>query len=182
MRWPTLLVGLAALYVVVGAGQVGAQSTLGAPTITSVTATTNTLTVSWSAPSETGGATITAYDVHYILSSAMDKTAAANWTLKEDAWTTGGRSLTYELPNLPDGVGYDVEVRAVANDDGPWSATLMGAHERSRRHQGDGDGAVPGFVAAQPAGAGDGRGRVQHHASSGRRPLGLCHRRARHRG
>ena len=126
MRWPTLLVGLAALYVVVGAGQVGAQSTLGAPTITSVTATTNTLTVSWSAPSETGGATITAYDVRYILSSATGKTVDANWTLKEDRWTTGGGSLTYELRNLPDGVGYDVEVRAVAGDDGPW-ATSTGA-------------------------------------------------------
>ena len=127
MRWPTLLVGLAALCVVVGAGQVGAQTTLGAPTITSLTATTNTLTVSWSAPSETGGATITAYDVHYILSSATDKTVDANWTLKEDRWTTGGGSLTYELRNLPDGVGYDVEVRAVANGDGPWSAPLTGA-------------------------------------------------------
>ena len=126
MRWPTLLVGLAALCAVVGVGQVGAQSTLGAPTITSVTATTNTLTVSWSAPSETGGATITAYDVRHILSSAMDKTVDTKWTLKEGAWTTGGGSLTYELQNLPDGVGYDVQVRAVAGGDGPW-ATSTGA-------------------------------------------------------
>ena len=39
MRWPTLLVGLAALCVVLGARQVGAQTMLGAPTITSLTAT-----------------------------------------------------------------------------------------------------------------------------------------------
>ena len=127
MRWPHAARGFGRPLRGAGGGAGGRAEHARAPTITSLTATTNTLTVSWSAPSETGGATITAYDVHYILSSATDKTVDANWTLKEDRWTTGGGSLTYELRNLPDGVGYDVEVRAVANGDGPWSAPLTGA-------------------------------------------------------
>ena len=107
-------------------GHVGAQSTLGAPTITSVTATTNSLTVSWSAPPDNGGSAITAYDVRHIPTGAADK-ADSNWTV-EDAWSTGGGSLGHDIKDLLDGVEYDVQVRAVnANGEGPWSATSTGA-------------------------------------------------------
>ena len=128
MRWRALLVAVVTIWVVVGAGEVGAQSTLGAPTIASITATTNTLTVSWSAPVDDGGSAITAYDVRYIRTDASDKTVDANWTVEEGIWSSGTLEY-YELTGLVDGVGYDVQVRAEnANGKGPsWSATVTGA-------------------------------------------------------
>ena len=66
-----LLVGLLLLV----AGAVEAQSTVpGAPTIDTVTAGSGTtLVVTWTAPSNDGGSTITAYDVRYI-KTADDET------------------------------------------------------------------------------------------------------------
>ena len=121
MRWRALLVAVVTIWVVVGAGEVGAQSTLGAPTVGAITATMNTLTVPWSAPADDGGSAITAYEVRYIRTDASGKTVDANWT----AWITGGGTLVYELKNLLDGVEYDVAVRAEnANGDvGPWATT-----------------------------------------------------------
>ena len=125
MKWPALLAVLAALFIVVGAGPVRAQSAPGAPTAAVSSPTTNTLTVSWSAPSD-GGSAITAYDLHYILTSAMDK-ADPNWTLEVGVWKAGDGSLQYDLKDLADGTGYDVEVRAVnAIGDGEWSDTATG--------------------------------------------------------
>ena len=125
MRGPALLVGLATLGVVVGTGRVEAQNTLGAPTIGTIAVATNSLTVPWTAPTDNGGAAITAYDLRYTLTAA-DETDDANWTVNEDIWSTGGGTLSYELKDLEDGVGYDVEVRAEnANGDiGPWSSTV----------------------------------------------------------
>ena len=130
MKWPALLallVGLAALGVMVWAGRVEAQSTLGVPTIGIITATTNTLTVPWTAPSDNGGAPISAYDLQYIRTDA-DEGVAANWTVVE-AWTSGGGTLEYALTDLPDGVQFDVQVRAenAGGDIGGWSATVTGA-------------------------------------------------------
>ena len=102
-----------------------AQSTLGAPTNVAVTAGTNSLAVTWSAPADDGGSAVTSYDVRIILTSASasDKTIDANWTLSEDVWSSG--TLQYTVTGLDDGVGYDVQVRAVnATGDGPWSATF----------------------------------------------------------
>ena len=126
MKWLALLVGLAALGVMVWAGRVEAQSTLGVPTIGTITVTTNTLTVPWTAPSDNGGAAITAYDLQYIRTDA-DEGVAANWTVVE-AWTSGGGTLEYALTDLPDGVQFDVQVRAEnANGDiSDWSATVTG--------------------------------------------------------
>ena len=126
-RWSALLPILAALSVFVYVGPIGAQSTLGAPTASVSSPTTNTLTVTWTAPSDNGGAAITAYDVQYIRTDD-DETVPANWILKEDIWVTGGGTLTYTLTELEDGVGYDVQVRAEnANGDiGPWSTTAAG--------------------------------------------------------
>ena len=66
---------------------------LGAPTIGTVTITPVSLTVNWSAPAQTGGSAITAYDVRYILTSATDK-ADEHWTL---ARVTGGSTLQHAL-------------------------------------------------------------------------------------
>ena len=105
------------------AGGAQAQATLTAPTVTAVTAGTNSLAVTWSAPADDGGSAVTSYDLHYILTSAKDKTAEANWTLRKDVGSSG--TLQYTVTGLDDGVGYDVQVRAVnATGDGPWSATF----------------------------------------------------------
>ncbi len=114
--------------LVVGDGRLDAQSTLGAPTASVSSPTTNTLTVTWTAPSENGGAAITAYYLRYI-PTADDETVDANWTEKKDAvWETGDGALTHTLADLEDGLGYDVQVRAEnANVDlGPWSTTSTG--------------------------------------------------------
>ena len=92
-----------------------------APAIDLITPGDGTLAVSWSAPSDTGGSAITSYDLRYIRSDALDK-ADDSWTVRDSIWTSG--DLEYTLSGLTNGVGYDVQVRAV-NDagDGPWSAT-----------------------------------------------------------
>ena len=96
---------------------------LPAPTIDSVREDDRAMMVSWSAP--TGITTgITAYDVRYIETSA-DEAVDANWTVEEDVWEDGGGSLTYAVTDLTNGTEYDVQVRAVDEDDvdGAWSAT-----------------------------------------------------------
>ncbi len=78
------------------------------------------LTVEWSEPANVRG--ITAYDVRYI-QSAADETVDANWTLIEDAWTSGG--LYRVVTGLTNDTEYDVQVRAVTTSgDGTWSATV----------------------------------------------------------
>ena len=93
-----------------GAGQ--RPGPLGAPTIGTVTITPVSLTVNWSAPSETGGSAITAYDIRYILTSATDR-ADEHWTL---ARVTGGSTLQRVLTGLRDSTSYDIQVRAVNAD------------------------------------------------------------------
>ena len=119
MRWLSLLVGCAALFVLMAAGQAGAQ-TLGAPAFTEVKVGTNSLEIAWSAADD-GGSPIVAYDLRYIRSDAMDK-ADPNWTV-EEVWTAGGGILEYELEDLPDGTKYDLQLRADNGGDGPWTDT-----------------------------------------------------------
>ena len=89
----------------------------GAPAITTpVTAGVDSLTVTWSAPSETGTSAVTAYDLRYIRTDA-DETDNANWTVVEDVWTGSGL-LQYTLTDLTSGVRYDVQVRAVNSSGG----------------------------------------------------------------
>ena len=96
------------------------QTIPAAPTIDTVTPGDKTLTIAWSVPSDTGGATITSYDAQYIRSDAPDK-ADARWSLQADFWTSG--PLSKELPGLTNGVRYDVRLRAVSSvGNGPWSA------------------------------------------------------------
>ena len=76
------------------------------------------------APSDNGGAPITAYDLRHIDRS---RRSDANWTVEEDAWTTGSGSLQYTLTGLTSGTQYDVQVRAVnAAGTSAWSATVTG--------------------------------------------------------
>ena len=113
--------------LLVAADRVHAQTAPGAPTIDSVTATATSLTVVWSAPSDDGGSAINFYDLRYIESDATDASKAddANWTLEEDAWTTG--ALSYEIAGLRDSTGYDVQVRAENSAlAGDWSSTSTG--------------------------------------------------------
>ena len=96
---------------------------LPAPAVDSVRADDRAVLVSWSAP--TGITTgVAAYDVRYIETSA-DEAVDANWTVEEDAWEDGGGSLAYAVTGLTNGTEYDVQVRAVDEDDvdGGWSAT-----------------------------------------------------------
>ena len=100
----------------------------GAPTIDSVTAGPQALTVEWAAPQVTGGSAIKSYDVRHILSDAADKDTA-NWTVESSVWAPGSGDLeyTYTITGLEGGAGYDVRVRAANSvGDGLWSDTVTG--------------------------------------------------------
>ena len=102
----------------------------GPPAVSAVTPGGGYLTVSWTAPAETGGADITAYDLRYIDSAAADK-ADGSWTVVGDVWTvTSGGDLRYNITGLTGGTQYDVQVRAVnAAGTGLWSAAVTGTPE-----------------------------------------------------
>ena len=72
----------------------------------------------------------------------------SNWTVAEDAWEEGGGSLAYAVTGLTNGTEYDVQVRAVdENDaDGAWSATTSATpadhgDTQRRSHKRDSPGA-----------------------------------------
>ena len=118
MKTRTIVATLVALCFSLFAATSFAQSSPGAPTITSVGGAPTTLTVVWTAPNSDGGASITSYDVRYIGSAETDR-ADERWT---GPWTSG--SLTYTITGLPGNVSYDVQVRAVnENGAGDWSET-----------------------------------------------------------
>ena len=113
------------------AGEAWAQTAPGAPTISTVAAGHSsslglTLAVTWTAPADTGGSAIEAYDVGYI-ETAADETDDANWTVEDPAWESGDGVLSTTISGLTDSTEYDVQVRAVnANGDGAWSTTETG--------------------------------------------------------
>ena len=119
---PLLAAAFALLCFLLVLGYAQAQTTPAAPTIDSVTPGDAKLAVAWTAPAgETG---ITAYDLRHIETSA-DESIAANWTVVDNAWTSG--TLEYTITGLDNGTQYDVQVRAVnSNGDGTWSATEVG--------------------------------------------------------
>ena len=95
-----------------------------APSITSLTRGDRTLAVVWTAPADTGGGVITAYDVRYIETSE-DETVDSNWTVRDNAWRSG--DLRYNVTSLTNATQYDVQVRAVNTaGDGAWSDTETG--------------------------------------------------------
>ena len=99
----------------------------GAPTITAVTPGEGYLTISWTAPDDTGGLDIESYDIRYI-ETAADETVESNWTFVEDVWTaTSGDDLQYSITGLTGETPYDIQVRAEnAKGIGPWSETMTG--------------------------------------------------------
>ena len=119
------------LFYLLVAGDTWAQTAPGAPTITTVTAGSSsslglTLVVTWTAPADTGGSAIEAYDVRFI-KTADDETDDANWTAEDDAWKSGDGALSYTISGLTDSTEYDVRVRAVNESDaGDWSTTVTG--------------------------------------------------------
>ena len=121
MRRLALLAACAALSMLLatsGSAQT-ARAAPGLPTNLSATATGGSLTVTWSAPTDDGGATITSYDLQYTEGAATN----ANWTVLDDVWTSG--SLSYVLSGLKESTGYAVQVRAVNSDgDGGWSVAV----------------------------------------------------------
>ena len=95
-----------------------------APSITNISRGDRTLAVVWTAPTDTGGGSITAYDVRHIETSE-DETMESNWTVGDNAWTSG--DLRYVISNLANATEYDVQVRAVNSaGDGEWSDTETG--------------------------------------------------------
>ena len=114
--------GFALLCLVLALGYASAQSPPAAPAIDSVSSGDTTLIVAWSAPA--GATGITAYDVRHIKTSE-DETTDSNWTVVDDAWTSG--TLEYTITMLANGTEYDVQVRAVdSHGDGTWSGTKTG--------------------------------------------------------
>ena len=122
MKRAALLAVCAVLAAGAATEQVRGQTVPGAPAISSVTAGASTLTVAWTAPSDTGGEALSSYDLRHIPSDAADK-ADANWEVE-----TGVGSLTslqHKVSGLRDSTGYDVQVRAVnATGAGAWSDTF----------------------------------------------------------
>ena len=101
----------------------GQKSGLDVPAISSVTPDDAKLVVGWTALDDDA---VTAYEVRHIDSSATDK-ADSNWTVIDDAVTSGSGSLSYTISSLTNGTSYDVQVRAVrGGDDGEWSDTVVG--------------------------------------------------------
>ena len=106
----------------------GHRDTPAAPTIDKVAPGNGALNVAWSAPTNIGKSSISAYDLRYILSATTDK-SDVGWTVTEDVWTSsGGGALEHTIEGLIVDTQYDVQVRAVNNDgDGQWSAVEYAA-------------------------------------------------------
>ena len=101
-----------------------AQTAPGVPTSIRVSSGTTSLTITWTAPSETGSTTITAYDLQYMRSDGAD----SGWTEVEEIWNSG--SLSYTLSGLRRDTAYDIQLRAVNNSgltEGDWSAAEDGS-------------------------------------------------------
>ena len=79
-----------------------------APTIESVTPSHETLTVTWTAPTDKGGADIERYVIQWKADTVSD------WTSPdvEEGTTTDGTKLTYDITSLNNGTTYDIRVRA----------------------------------------------------------------------
>ena len=95
----------------------------GQPAVPTVSASTlNRLTISWTAPTNTGPA-ITAYDVQYRVGNSGDFTS----------WPHDGTGLSATITGLEQNTGYEIQVR-VKNDEGTgvWSSSVMGTTQQNQ--------------------------------------------------
>ncbi len=91
----------------------------GAPAVAATSGTSTGLTVTWTAPANTGKPAIDDYDVRY-------GTDGTNWTELDD--TSKSTALTVDITGLTPGASYQAQVRAGnAEGDGPWSASGTGS-------------------------------------------------------
>ena len=105
------------------ATETGTPTTEKSPTIDSVTPGDRSITVVWTAPTNSTLGTVTAYDLRYIRSDATDK-ADGNWTVVSAVWTSGPFAYTLNPTSNPlaNGTSYDVQMRAaVGTVQHPWS-------------------------------------------------------------
>ena len=102
-----------------------------APVITLVAPRYQELGVVWREPAFTGGAAISAYDLRHIR-SATDKDVDESWTYSLNPQSVIADDLRrYHIPNLENGVSYDVQARATNSaGDSPWSSTVTGTPDR----------------------------------------------------
>ena len=100
----------------------------GAPAGVRVTgATAASLTVSWSAPSESLVGPITDYDVRYV-AGAADPASEADWIEADESGGHDhvGTATSATIAGLAAGTAYRVQVRAVGDAAGPWSESAAG--------------------------------------------------------
>ena len=91
-----------------------------APTGGSASQSGTSLTISWTAPTDTGASAITGYDLRHIRSDASD----GNWTVRSAVATADASPFT--LTGLETDVQYDLQVRAVNSaEGGPWSDAFI---------------------------------------------------------
>ena len=102
----------------------GHRSGPGAPPLGGVAPGDGSLTVSWTAPSDTGDSAVTGYDVRHIRTAASDR-SDGQWTVVADAAAAGTHS--YTITGLTNGTRRDVQVRAKnSTRAGAWSVTASG--------------------------------------------------------
>ncbi len=94
----------------------------GAPTGVTVTGASNTgLSVSWTAPSDTGSAAIAGYELRWH-AGASDPANASDWTETGDV----GAGTSATIVDLAADTAYRVQVRARGAGKGPWSSSGAG--------------------------------------------------------
>ena len=90
-----------------------------APTVSSVQGSTNSLSVEWTAPTNTGRPSIASYDLQY------KKTTDSDQDWQDGPQNRSGTTAT--ISSLDGNISYDVQVRATnADGDGPWSGSGSG--------------------------------------------------------
>ena len=109
-----------------------------------------TITINWSEPFHTGVSPVIAYDIRYVRAD-RDTPDRSNWTLVDNAWTSG--TLSYTITGLDIWVLYKIELRAVnSHSDGDWTVT-RNATPRGTSPPPPGDPAVT--IAADAASVGE---------------------------
>ena len=94
----------------------------GAPTGVTVTGESNTgLSVSWTAPSDSGSAAIAGYELRWY-AGASDPANASDWTETGDV----GSGTSATIADLAADTAYRVQVRARGAGKGPWSSSGAG--------------------------------------------------------